>query len=161
MKNSLFVIGCLLMAGCYSFQGISIPPEVNTFYVENFEDRTGEIPPGFNEVFSENLTTKVRTDSRLRVSSEDPDITFTGVINQFRVRAEDPNSTTGTSLNRLYLTIEVIYYNAVTDEEVKRTYDENEDFGADQDFFDIQETLLESISERIIERIFNDSFTNW
>jgi hypothetical protein len=161
MMRSLLLLFLILLVGCYSFQGISIPPEVNTFYVENFEDRTGEIPPGFNEVFSEDLTTKIRTDSRLRVNSDNPDITFTGVINRFTVRAEDPDKTTGTSLNRLYLTIQVTYFNSVTDEELKKTYDENEDFGADQDFFDIQEALLETISERIIERIFNDSFTSW
>ena len=161
MIRTLFISLVLFSYGCYSLQGISIPAEVDTFYVENFEDRTGEIPPGFNEIFSEDLTTKIRTDSRLRVNSDNPDISFTGVINRFTVRAEDPNSTTGTSLNRLYLTIEVTYYNSATDEEKKKTYDETEDFGADQDFFDIQEDLLDIISERIIERIFNDSFTSW
>ena len=160
MRPFLFII-CLCLAGCYSFQGISIPVEVNTFYVENFEDRTGEMPPGFNEDFSESLADKVRNNTRLRIDNANPDVTFTGAITQFTVRAEDPNSQTGTALNRLYLTMEVTYYNSKTEEEKKKKYDEIEDFGADQDFIDVQEDLLDEISERIIERVFNDSFTNW
>lgn len=160
MRAFLFII-CLNLASCYSFQGISIPVEVNTFYVENFEDRTGEMPPGFNEDFSESLADKVRNNTRLKIDNGNPDVTFTGAITQFTVRAEDPNSQTGTALNRLYLTMEVTYYNSKTEEEKKKKYDEIEDFGAEQDFIDVQEDLLDQISERIIERVFNDSFTNW
>ena len=159
--RAFIIIFSMSFVGCYSFQGISIPPEVNTFYVENFEDRTGEMPPGFNEDFSESLTDKVRNNTRLKIDNANPDVTFTGAITQFTVRAEDPNSQTGTALNRLYLTMEITYYNGKTEEEKKKKYDEIEDFGADQDFIDVQENLLDEISERIIERVFNDSFTNW
>lgn len=157
----LIVMSSLLFLGCYSFQGISIPPEVDTFFVENIEDRTGEMPPGFNENFSENLAEKIRSNTRLLIDNGNPDIYFTCVVTLFTVRAEDPNRNTGTALNRLYLNMEVTYFNIKTDEERKLKYNETEDFGAEQDFIDVQEDLLAEVSERIIERIFNDSFTNW
>jgi hypothetical protein len=34
-----------LASGCYSFQGISIPPDVNTYYVELFEPQVEDYPP--------------------------------------------------------------------------------------------------------------------
>ena len=150
------ILICLSQLGCYSFQGISIPVDVNTFFVENIEDRTGEMPPGFNEDFSESLADKVRNNTRLKIDNNNPDVSFSVFVTQFTVRAEDPNSETGTALNRLYLTMEVTYYNSKTDEEIKKRYDENEDFGAEDDFTNVQDQLLENISERIIERIFNE-----
>lgn len=151
----------LLLSGCYTFQGISIPPDINTFYVENFEDISGEAPPEFNVQFSEDLARKIRDNSRLQIERNAPDIFFSGQISQFRIRAEDPNAATGTALNRLYVTITVNKYNTLTEEETSKRYEEYEEFGAEQDFFEVQERILADITERLLERIFNDSFTNW
>lgn len=156
------ILTCLIiLQSCYSFKGISIPPDINTFFIENFEDVTGEVPPGFTQQFSDDLSLKIRNNSRLNIDNNDADLYFSGRFTQFTVRAEDPNSATGTALNKLYVKLEVTKYNSKTEEEEKYRYDEFAEFGADQDFFDVQEAILEDLTERLLERIFNDSFTNW
>lgn len=162
MKNLIFIAFSVTIFGsCYSFQGISIPPDISTFYVENFEDQSGEAPPEFNVQFSEDLAQKIRDNSRLKIANDNADLFFSGAITQFRIRAEDPNSETGTALNRLYVTVEVKQYNVKTEAEESSRYEEYAEFAPDQDFFDVQESILEEITERLLERIFNDSFTNW
>ncbi|MDX1684195.1 MAG: LPS assembly lipoprotein LptE [Saprospiraceae bacterium] len=151
----------IITTSCYTFQGISIPADVDTFYVETFEDVSGEAPPEFNVNFSEDLMRKIRDNSRLQVDQRDPDLYFSGSITQFTVRAEDPNNQVGTALNRLYVRIEVKKFNTVTEEEEVLKYEEIGEFGAEQDFFEVQDAILEDVTERLLERIFNDSFTNW
>ena len=40
-----FALLLITFSGCYSFKGISIDPDVKTFYVQNFESITGNAPP--------------------------------------------------------------------------------------------------------------------
>jgi len=153
---------CLFfLTSCYSFKGISIDPTVNYFYVETFEDVSGRIPPGYNEIFSEALTQKVLSDTRLDLSDDQAEIFFTGKFTRFDVQSEDPTQGTQTNLNRLYVTISVTYQNDKTEEEWTNPYDDVIDFDANVSFDAVEEELLNTIQERIIERIFLDAFTNW
>ena len=74
----LSIILLCFFSSCYGFKGISIPPDINTFYVEDFENRAPNAPGGINQTFSETLRTKIRNESKLTLVDRDADITFAG-----------------------------------------------------------------------------------
>ena len=91
----------LITSGCYSFKGISIPPEVNTFYVRNFETLATNAPPTLGLDFGERLKDKVRSETRLKLLTDNADVEFTGKITDFRVVPVAPKPGEQVSLNRL------------------------------------------------------------
>ena len=64
----------IFYSGCYGFKGISIPPDISTFQVEDFENSAPNAPAAIDQTFSEALKSKIRNESRLRLESNNPDI---------------------------------------------------------------------------------------
>jgi len=151
------------MYSCYGFKGISIPPDINTFYVEDFTLAGNVSPPAdLSQIFAEALRKKVREESRLVNDESTPDIIFEGSIVQYRISSVAPEEGTTTSLNRLEIAISINYINEVNpDDSWKKRYSDFEDFDATADFQNLKDGLIDVIVEDIMERIFNDTFTNW
>jgi hypothetical protein len=63
--GGILMIGALWISGCYSFSGITIDPNVQTYKVNLYEDNTLDALPGLDQIFTEDLKEKIRTQSRL------------------------------------------------------------------------------------------------
>ena len=148
--------------GCYSFRGISIPPDVKTYYVPVFDVRAGNAPPTVGQDFSELLKDKIRNEARLLWNEENPDIEFTGAVSSFVVRPMAPQPGETVALNRLEISVAVNFINHK--DEMKNwnsSFSFFSDFGTDQNLLDIQDGLIALIYEQIAEDIFNRAFTDW
>ena len=55
IRSILFFLPLLFLSGCYSFKGISIDPEVKTFFVQNFESIASNAPPTLALDFTEKV----------------------------------------------------------------------------------------------------------
>jgi hypothetical protein len=167
MNNSIFalLLVALLFQGCYSFRGIAIDPAVNTFYVAPFENRAPNSVPTLAPDFTERLKDKIRNESRLVFSELEPDIEFVGAITGFQVTAEAPQPGEQVAFNRLTISVAVDYINnRAIDEKskvVKISKSFYDEFPSDQNLFDIQETLIQRITNQLVEDIFTQAFTNW
>jgi len=158
----LFVMVVSLMTSCFSFKGISIPSDVNTFYVEDFTISAYNTPGDINQVFAEALRQKIRNESRLQYSDRDPDITFSGIITHFNVNSVAPTEGNTTALNRLEIKIKVNYENAKNEEDTwSNNFSFFEDFDSTQDLQSMQDGLIENIFRQLTEDVFNKAFTNW
>jgi len=158
----LLTISMICQPSCYSFKGISIDPTINTFYVTIFDNLSNEAPPTLGQDFTEVLRDKIRNESRLRLKDTDPDIDFTGSISSFLVSSEAPEPGQTTSFNRLTITVKVDYVNNRNeDNKWNRQFSFFANFDANQNLLDIQEELINSINDQIVEDIFNFSFTDW
>ena len=153
---------CILFCGCYGFKGITIPPDINTFYVEDFTLTKSSAPAEITQIFAEALRRKIREESRLVNDDNNPDIIFEGNIVDFRITSIAPEEGTTTSLNRLEIVVSISYSNEKNEEDnwTKR-YSDFEDYDSTEDFQNLQDDLIDVIVEDIMERIFNDTFTNW
>lgn len=154
----------LVQTGCYSFQGISIPPDVNTFYVELFENQAPGATPTLPRDLTERLKDKIRTESRLRYTDEEPDVEFTGSITDFRVSAEAPKAGEQIGFNKLTISVQVSFTNTKSKDEKanwKQQFSFEDFFGANDNLLDVQEGLIENINKELVDRIFNRAFTNW
>lgn len=150
------------MAGCYSFKGISIPPDINTYYVDLFEDQSQASIPTLPRDFTEQLKDKIRRESRLSYNDAEPDIEFRGAITGFRVSAEAPKADEQIGFNKLSVTVRVEFINHKNDKaNWKQQFSYEEYFEPDQNLLDVQDQLLETINKELIDQIFNRAFTNW
>jgi hypothetical protein len=153
---------CMIRGNGYSLAGISIPPYVNTYYVETFENQSPGAVPTLPRDFTERLKDKIRTETRLKYNDVEPDIEFTGAITDFRVTAEAPKAGEQIGFNKLTIAVSVSFTNT-KDEKAswKQQFSFEDFFGADQNLLDVQESLIETISRELVDRIYNRAFTNW
>ncbi len=156
----LFLVG---ISSCkYSFTGISIPDNVKTFYVAPFEVEAPNAEPILSQTFSDALRDKIQTESRLNQSQTDPHCEFKGIISRYQVSSVAPKPGELTAFNRLDVTVSVEFINHKDESQSwKQTFPYFSDFASDENFLDIQDGLIETINEQLVEDIFNKAFTNW
>ena len=146
----------------YSFQGTSIPPEVNTYYVERFDVRANNAIPTIGQTLAEALKDKIRAESNLKPSDTDPDIEFKGIVTDYRITSEAPQAGETTAFNRLSVTVAIEYlYNQDEEKGWKQNFTFFSDFASDDNLIDVQDDLLDDINAQMIEKVFNQAFNNW
>ena len=154
-----------IFGACYSFKGITIPPEVQYYTVEDFKmnfSSGDNFPPNIEITFAEAMRERIRNESNLKYSTDDPDIIFSGTIKTFRVRPAAPEEGSTTALNRLDINVEIVYEDLLDEENNwKKNYNAFEDFDSTEPLTSVQDELIEIIFNDITERVFNDTFSNW
>lgn len=152
------------MTGCYTFKGISIPPAVKTFAVRNLQAQAQNAPPTLALDLGERIKDKIRTETRMQLNNDDPDVEFIGKITSFTVIPVAPKPGEFVSLNQLYITIELEAVNNL-EEEVqwpeKKEFRHFAEFSNTADLLSVQDELIRQISNQLLEDIFNHFFNNW
>lgn len=169
MNKSILYVCLLVTAGlmssgcfCYSFKGISIPPDINTFYVGNFKNKTVAAPVDIEVQFSETLRSKIRNESRLKYQEQEPDILFEGDVVGFNISAEAPQEGNTVALNKLDISVSVKYTNSKNEKlNYTKSFNFFQTYPGDQDLSSVQDDLIKKIFNQLVERIFNDTFTTW
>ena len=155
------LIACIFY-GCYSFSGISIDPDVKTYYVHPFTDNTDNSLPNLAQNMGESLKEKIRTESRLIFTEYEPDLEFKGVIVNYKISSEAPRPGEITAINRLTIVTAIEYIDNKDSEKTwKRNFQFFYDFPSDTDFTSVQDQAIETITKQIMEDVFNAAFTNW
>ncbi len=163
LATSLFL---LLTGCCYSFKGISIEKNVETFFVQTFETEASNAPPTLGIEFTERLKDKIRLESRLNLRNTDSsDVVFVGKITDYRVVPVAPKPGEVVALNRLEVGVSVQFINNKKEGDTwpaSRTFRHFAEFNNTVDLISVQDQLLrETIYPQILEDIFNAAFNNW
>ncbi|MFN0216324.1 MAG: LPS assembly lipoprotein LptE [Saprospiraceae bacterium] len=174
MKKSSIVYSTLLTAFyllllnqgcCYSLKGISIDPDVKTFFVQIFETEASNAPPTLALEFTERLKDKVRLESRLTLKNTDSDVEFAGKVVDYRVIPVAPRPGEVVELNRLEVGVSVLFIHNKNDKKSwpsPRTFRHFAEFNNTVDLLSVQDQLLrETIFPQILEDIFNAAFNDW
>lgn len=157
-----------LFSGCnpsfgYSLKGISIPPDIKTFNVDLFSVQTADpVEPTLPRFFTEKLKDKIRSESSLQIKEIDPDIEFSGGITRFAVTLEAPQAGEEIGFQKLTIAVTVEFVNS-KDEEAgwKQQFSFFDQFGQNDNLLDVQEALIEDITDELADQVFNRAFTNW
>lgn len=158
----IFIFITLTFHSCYSFRGVSIPADVNTFYVRQVKLTDFAAPADSPERFMEQFREKVRSQSSLKWDETDPHIEFDCSITSFRVSNEANQQGDEVSLNKLTISVKVAYINNNDEEENwSKTFSFGIPFDPSEDLQAVQDGYIEDIFDQISENIFNDAFTNW
>ena len=169
MKNLIlpFLLGLLLLMNgcCYSFKGISIDPEVKTFFIQTFITEATNAPPTLGLDFTEKLKDKIRLESRLNLKNTDSDVEFTGKVTDYRVVPVAPKPGETVAFNRLEVGISVQFINHRNEKKSwpsARSFRHFAEFENTADLLSVQDKLLtELIYPQILEDVFNAAFNDW
>jgi len=152
----------LISIGCYSLKSASIPAELNTFFVDNFELSARNALPTIPILFSEALRNKILNESRLTQVEINPDITLSGEISGYRISSVAPEAGQTSAFNRLEISVSVNYENAKNkDQSWTKRFSFFEDYPRETNIANVQDELITNINNQLVEDIFNAAFTTW
>jgi hypothetical protein len=146
----------------YSFSGVNISPEVQTYSVDYFPNRAPIVQAQLSQLFTDALMDKIQGSTSLDLSTEGGDVQFSGEITGYNTR---PTAITGdetAARNRLTITVRVKYTNLVEpDLDYDTSFSRYEDYDSSLNLTDVENELIEIIIEYLIEDIFNRAFVSW
>ena len=169
-KKYCFLLGFSLMTlscGIYSFTGSSIPAGVETFQVNYFENIAGGRPgstvePGLDRDFTIALQDLIVNQTSLNLVNQGGDIIYSGEIIEFSVTPMAATAEITAAQNRLTMTVKVNYENTLDDEDnLDKRFSFYYDFPGNLQVFDIKDSALQEIFERITQDIFNETLAKW
>ena len=154
------VLAGLLFGGCYSFQDVSIPPEVKTIRIQYIENRAPYINPQLAPLYNDRLKQKITNQTKLTVvQSDNAHYDVSGTITNYSViTAGISNQQAAT--NRLTVSIKITLKNEKN--EIKN-YDvsRNFDFSSNLTLQQAEAQLNENIIRSMVDETFNRIFSNW
>jgi len=146
----------------YKFSGASISPLVNTLSVQRFFNRAEIVQPGLDQIITDALLDKCKSQTRLRIVSELGDVDFEGEITEYKTQPVTVSAEAYAAMNRFTITVKVKFTNTV---EPNLSFDQSfsryDDYAGDLDLSAVEQDLSEKIIKLIIDDIFNKAFVNW
>lgn len=173
MRFSIYFIGTIFLAllqSCYSFTGSSLTEE-KTIQINEFPNTAPLVNPALSQQFSTDIQNRFLQRTTLKGTKENPDILVEGEITDYQISPTTISSNTQTtaaggtiqqSQNKLTITVKVHYENKVRPEmSFDRTYTDEAAFNNTLSQSDIEGSQVKLVTERIINKIFNDIVANW
>lgn len=156
----------LLLSGCatckYSFNDVSLPPEVKTFRVNQLENRARYVNTLLAPQLTEGLKRKIISTTRLQqTNSDDAHFDISGFVSDYSITTSGITANNATS-NRLSVTFHLIFKNTLDD---KKSFEadvmNNFDFSANQTLQQAESGLNDEIVKNTVDAVFNKIFSNW
>jgi len=155
---ALFLTGC----GVYSFTGASVPPEAKTVSVQYFPNNANLVYPMLSPMLTNTLRDYFMNQTTLSEVENNGDLAIEGEIVGYETA---PTAITGNqtaALNRLTITVNVRFFNKFDESKnFEQRFSQYEDYSSSQDLNSVQETLSNTIVEKLCEDIFNKAVVNW
>lgn len=147
----------------YSMTGGSLTPGVKTYSVDYFPNKAVLVVPYLSSLFTEKLTNYMRQKTGLtQLTDNNGDIRFEGQIVGYSQKPIDIQKNEEAAQNRLTIEIRVKYTNTMDEEKgFDSRFSQYEDYSITQDFDSIEEELINTILDKIIDDIYNKALVNW
>jgi len=146
----------------YSTTGASISPQINTLSVQRFFNRASLVMPGLDQMFTDALIDKCRSQTNLSVVSDLGDVDFEGEITDYRTQPLTVAADAMAAMNRFTITVRVKFTNTVEPHlSYEQTFSRYKDYSSNLDLSAVEQNLSSEIVDELIEDIFNRAFVNW
>ncbi len=156
----IFTFMCFTSCKVYKFTGASTTAA--TVSIGNFPNLAPIQANSLSTTFIDNLRDKVLRETRLRLENNNAEVSFTGSIQNYYVSPAAVSGTEDVSENRLTIAIQVDYIDTIEPEKsFSQLFRDGENYDASQTLTDVEDDLIQVITERIAESIFNRAFVNW
>ena len=153
----------LVVASCkvYKFTGASVTAD--TVSIGNFPNLAPIQAEALSDIFTRNLRNKILSGTRLQIANASvAQVQFTGSIRDYYVNPATITGTETVAANRLTIVIQVDYIDTTDpDKSFSQTFSDGENYDATENLIDVEDDLIDVITERIAENIFNRAFVNW
>jgi hypothetical protein len=147
--------------GVYSFSGTAIDPRVKTIAVADFQLLAANAPPILLPTFTEKLKNKFTSEARLDLKKVKSDVEVSGAIISYLIEPAASGANDQAQLNRLTLSVRAEFNNRITKEEWNQTFKASENFDRNASLSDVETALIEVLTQKVIDDIYNKAFTNW
>ncbi len=165
ISASFAVILLLGLQGCaiqVTFDGASIPENVNTASVQLFENRAAYVNPTLSQTFTEELKDRIINGSRLTLAEGTGDVDFSGEITGYDTEPLAIQADAVSTETRLTVRMNVRYENFKDPEKSwESSFSSYRDFPSEQNITAIEGELVAEIVEELTENIFNKAFADW
>jgi hypothetical protein len=167
MKQLFFMLCSLFFVQACSIKLIntSVPENIKTFSVEQFETKAPIAPPTAGQQFSEQFKQKVLNNTRLSLQPSKGDLQFSGAITSYEVKFVAPTPNQTVSSQQLSIQVQVNCKNLKATDEKDREWTQSfsrfAPFPANADLAAVQDQLINEIYNQLIEDAFNRAFTGW
>lgn len=154
----------LLSTSCkiYRFTDASVDPNWKTFTMAQTINRATLQNPNAAPTFTEALKNKFLRDTRLALNRDEGDLEFSATIMEYNI---EPVAITGvetTAQNRLNISIKVdCVNNSDKTKSFSQVFRDGENYNANRQFTDVENSLVNTIYDRLVQQIFNRTFGNW
>ncbi len=164
--RSLILMGSFLIcfSSCkiYKFSDTSVNPNIRSVSVENFPNLAPLQQPSLAPTITDKLKQRFLRETNLQVIQTDGDIQFTGSIIGYDISPVAVSGNETVAQNRLTIRVKVDCVNKIEPENsFNTTFTDGDNYDAADDLTNVEDVLIESITEKIVENIFNKAFVNW
>jgi len=165
----ILILSVGLLNSCYTFTGSSLKDE-KTVQINEFPNNAALVNPTLSQQFSTDIQNRFLQRTTLKGTKTNPDILIEGEIIDYAITPTTISSSTqqtsaGTiqqSQNKLTITVKVRYENKLhPDVSFERNYSDEAVFNSDLSQSQIETSQVRLVTERIINKIFNDIVANW
>lgn len=167
MKTRLAILSlvCLALSGCgiYSFTGTSIQPDVKSISIELFEYKAAKVNPSLANDLAEEIRTRFRRMTSLEQVEENGDLTITGAVTGYDVKASAISANDVAAQNRLTVSVSVSFADRLHPEEdfTNKTFSAYSDYDSENSLDAVESSLCAEIIDKLVEDIFNATVAQW
>lgn len=165
---SLFFIAsffCVFFQGCslsYSFTGASIPVEAKTISIGYFSNEASLINPALSSTLTDALRDRFASQTRLDLVNSKGDLSIEGRITNYTATPTAIQGNDIAAQYRLTITVKVIFVNNIDESQnFEQSFSRFEDYSSALDLNTVQDNLVETITEALVDDIFNKAVVNW
>lgn len=153
----------LALCGCsYSFTGVALEADEKHVLVRRFDDLANTGRPSLAQDFTEALRDRFVRQSALKLVGSEPDLEFNGQIVRYQITPITITGNEQAAQNRLTLAVEVEYVNhRHPSKNWKQTFEQFSDFSSSQSFSSVESALIQDLTDRLTQDIFNKALANW
>ncbi|MBK9329095.1 MAG: LptE family protein [Sphingobacteriales bacterium] len=166
--NKMLLVICIFsaafMSSCkiYRFTDASVDPNWKTFTLSQTLNIATLQNPNAAPSFTESLKEKFLRDTRLALNRDNGDLEFSATITEYSIEPVSITNTETTAQNRLNITVKVeCVNNSDKSKGYSQTFRDGENYDANRQFSDVENGLVSTIYERLVQQIFNRTFGNW
>ena len=162
-KLLAIVLAAFLSAcGFYSFTGASISPDVKTVVVQYFPNRAATIQPTLSQVFTERLKDYFLEQTNLSLEADVGDLNFSGEIIKYEIKPIAIQANEQAAQNRLTIAVKVKFENTKDESKnFEQKFSRYMDYDSSQSLAEVEDNLIEQITNELAEDIFNKAVVNW
>lgn len=148
--------------GVYSFTGAKLPPDVKTISIQPFFDNAGTAPPNMSQLFTEKVKDYYQRNTSLTLVKENGDLQLEGAVVSYLATPVAPTGNEVAAKMRLTITIQVKYINTKDEEQnFERSFSFFDDYDQTQSLSQVEQRLIETITDQIVLDMFNNTVANW
>lgn len=166
MRKLIILISIIALAtGCsisYSFTGASIPPDAKTVFVADFRNVAPLVNPSLANDMTEAMKDKFVGQTSLKLGDENADLYFEGSITAYGTQPVAIKTGDVAAQNRLTITVKVKFVNNKDkNANFDTSFSRYEDYDSQYSLTDVEDQLVKTIVESLVDDIFTKAVVNW